>query len=533
MKIHSEKLKALVLALWLWLPTLFVLGTDQVASAGDVLALLGFSLFILAAPLLLLPRLRHYFLLMWPLALLAGPYSFLTYFFHSVPGDALLLAALDTSWAQKREVVMSFGWIVLLVPLSAVAYAVLAWSLPRQWRLGREGRQRLLAALLLYAAVGVCSKAWLSHAVPVPPLMEASTANLAFPSSLFLAGARVLNHTRQYAHFGSVHGKFEDGQQPLLVVMVIGESLRVDHLGINGYARNTTPGLAALGPDLLSFRDAVATANSTSLAVADMVLSQTDRGLVPLVQTFREAGFQTAWISNQEPNYMYSGGAHVAEHADNALGDRLRGDNALLPLFGSFVRQAGPRQFVVLHIHGSHYPYDDRYDAEARVFTPTLTELGKGGMLGPADKQAAINSYDNTVAATDRFLSKVIAVLSKENRPAVFLFASDHGENLFDDERALFMHAQREPSTYDLRVPLLVWMNQQYRSRYPQLEAGLRANQGRRIGHTRLFPTMLELGRVGWQGADPHASFAAPGYQEPVRIVKRLGTTPFDFDAAR
>ncbi len=509
--------KAALLAGWLWLPSLAVLTCDHVQTAGEVCALLGLSLFLLACPLVLVPRVRWYFLLWAPLALLVLPYCYLTLVYGSVPGDALLASALHTSAAMSRQVLAAFGWQLWLVPLSWLAYVALAWSLRGDWQLAPQARKRLLAGLLMTAMLALSARQTLARYVRLPPLFEQATANLAFPSGLALALLRLSRHGDQGAPFASVHGRPAGGAQPLLVVLVVGESLRSDHLGLNGYARNTTPQLAALGSELLSFPDVASTANWTNQAVPGIVSLPLAAQQASVLQTFAEAGFRTAWLSNQE-QIRYSRGADVAEYALNSQDFHLRTDANLLPMFTSFVRQAGPRQFVVLHMIGSHVPYEERYLADSKVFRPTLSDLGVDQPL-PADKAAAINSYDNTVVEADQFLARVIEVLRRERRPAVLLFTADHGENLFDDQRHLFMHAQKGPTRYDTHVPLLAWMNAAYRARYPALAQALAANRLKKISHAGVFATLLELGDVDWDGRDQQRSFASASYLEGRRAV--------------
>jgi glucan phosphoethanolaminetransferase (alkaline phosphatase superfamily) len=288
-------------------------------------------------------------------------------------------------------------------------------------------------------------------------------------------------------------------------------------LQLNGYPRPTTPNLSTLGADLLSFSDVASTANWTNAAVPNIVSRRIGKDQATLVQTFREAGFQTAWISNQEPS-LYARNAHVAEQGRDAQDFHLRTDANLLPMFSSFVHQAGPRQFVLLHMIGSHIPYEERYGADSRVFAPTLSDLGINAPQ-PVDRDATVNSYDNTVVETDKFLSRVIATLSREQRPAVLLFTSDHGENLFDDQRGLFMHTQHPATRYDTHVPMLVWMNPAYRQAHPQIAATLQANRARKITHTQVFPSLLELGGVDWDGRDARESFASPSFVEAPRKV--------------
>lgn len=530
----SKAVKALLLAGWLWLPTLAVLSTDNLPTASDIAALLAFSLMVLAAPLVLVPRMRYYFLLWTPLALLVAPYCYLTVMYGSVPGDALLSATLHTSPMTSLRVLASFGWRVWLVPLSLLMYVLLACSIDRDWRLAALARKRLLAGLLTIIMLAMVARQALDQRVALPPLLEQSTADLAFPSGLALSLMRVYRHPDQRNTYGSVHGRSavaDHAAPPLLVVLVVGESLRSDHLGLNGYARNTTPHLAALGSELLSFPDVASTANWTNHAVPGIVTLPIGKTSATLVQTFREAGYRTAWLSNQEPSPL-SRAADVVEHAIDSQDFHLRTDINLLPMFTSFVRQAGPRQFVVLHMTGSHVPYEEGYGASSKMFAPTLRDLGIGEPV-LADKAAAINSYDNTVVETDKFLARVIAVLRTEQRPAVLLFTSDHGENLFDNERHLFMHAQPGPTRFDTHVPLLAWMNAPYRAAYPALERALRANRDKKISHVNVFPSLLQLGAVDWDGRDDSASFASPAYREsPRRVMKDLTSTT-DYDSLK
>jgi glucan phosphoethanolaminetransferase (alkaline phosphatase superfamily) len=506
-----------MLGLWLWLPSLAVLNTDLVQNGGEVLALLAFSLCLLLFPLVFVASLRNYFLLCSPLALLVGPYCYLTLVYHSVPGDALLSATVHTGLAMSVQVLGSFGWKLWLVPAAGLVYVLLARSLNRGWRLGREVRKRLLAIILMYSMLALVARQTLAQHVHLPPLLEQSTIDLAFPSGLANSVARVFTQSHRTAGFVSVQGRPVAGPEPLLVVLVVGESLRSDHLGINGYQRNTTPRLSALGSQVLTFSDVASTANWTNRAVPGILSRPIGKGSATLVQTFREAGFRTAWISNQESSDL-SLMADVTEHATGTMDFHLRSDINLLPQFVSFVRQAGERQFIVLHMMGSHIPYEERYGADSKVFRPTLSDLGVNDPL-PSNKAAVINSYDNTVIETDKFLDRVIAALQQEQRPAVLLFTSDHGENLFDDARQLFMHAQRGPTRYDTHVPMLAWMNGAYRSAYPGVANALHANLDRPISHANVFPSLLDLGAVSWQGHDPRASFASPFYTGGKREV--------------
>ena len=46
------------------------------------------------------------------------------------------------------------------------------------------------------------------------------------------------------------------------------------------------------------------------------------------------------------------------------------------------------------------------------------------------------------------------------------LYLSDHGEDIFDDPRHLFLHASPVPSYYQLHIPFLIWMSDSYREAF-------------------------------------------------------------------
>lgn len=524
---RRQNVLVLALAIWLWLPSLAVLATDQVQGLSSVVALLLFSAGALAAPLIFIARVRTYFLVCAPLALLVAPYCYLTLAYGSVPGDALVEATLHTHWAMSVQVMLSFGWLVAWIPASFAAYLFAVFCLDPGWSIPAETRKRLAALLLTVTMAGMVARQAFAHSVRLPPLLDQSTVSLAFPSGLISSLSRLWLRDGGNEAFMSVNGRAANPTEPLLVVLVIGDSVRSDHLGINGYRRATTPRLAQLGSELLSFNDVAACANWTNSAVPGILAWTLDRENDPcatkgqrasLVHTFKEAGFRTAWFGNQEP-FSFGQGADVAEFATNTRDYHFRKDADLLPLFASFVRQAGDRQLIVLHMAGSHVPYEERYDAASRVFTPTMRDLGIAAPR-PADRAAVVNSYDNTIIELDSFLMRAIAVLRTETRPALLVFTSDHGENLFDDERGLFMHAQFGPTRHDIHVPLLFWMNTPYRTAYPRVTKGLLANRVRPIGHADMFPTMLELGGISWDGADPRRSVASTSYVPATRKVR-------------
>lgn len=504
---------AALLGLWLLAPTLVGMWYARQTGAGQLLGSLGFALWLFALPLLVLGNLRRLFLFWMPVGLFVPLQVFLIIFFKSMPGDAVTASALHVSPAQMLEMVGGFGWLPLLLPAGWAVY-ILSWH--RLAPLPGPPRKTLAAILLLYAMLGLYRHQWWSHHSSLPPLFEETVANASFPASTALSLWRVLGHDARRADSTDVIGvRSQPG--PMRVILVIGESVRPDHLGLYGYARPTTPQLSTLGAPRLIFRDVSSSANYTYMAMPNIVRQSWQGKRVSIVSLFREAGFRTAWLSNQQSE-LFMPNADISDFSDNELQQGFRQDSALLPKYHACFQQCGPRQLMVLHLYGSHYPYDARYLAQDRAFGPTFTERG-GQVPGPAFKEALIASYDNSLRATDRLLAELVRSLQTSSVPSVLLFTSDHGENLYDDERGFFMHIGPQPTRADTMVPLIIWANPAYLQTAPAAWTALQANLQQPASHHDILPTLASLGGLHTPLMPASDSLASPAYRPRPRVV--------------
>jgi lipid A ethanolaminephosphotransferase len=264
------------------------------------------------------------------------------------------------------------------------------------------------------------------------------------------------------------------GTLPPLLLLVVGETARADHFSLNGYARATNPQLAAL--DVLSFRDvrSCGTSTATSLPCMFSVFgkssfeseNQPREGLLDVLQ---HAGLAVLWLDNQAgckgncdrvPHADASDGAALpaalcndGECLDEAL---LHGLDARIAALPAERRDKGV--VVVLHQMGSHGPaYWKRSPENRKPFQPEC----RTNVLQQCDRQALINTYDNSIAYTDHVLASAITWLKNRgtSHAASLLYVSDHGESL--GENNLYLHglpyafAPREQT----HVPWVMWFS--------------------------------------------------------------------------
>ena len=188
-------------------------------------------------------------------------------------------------------------------------------------------------------------------------------------------------------------------------------------------------------------------------------------------------------------------------------------DHELAGLLASEVERGDSLLLVVLHTYGSHFSYADRYPGDAARFVPD----------GPleateANRDVLVNAFDNMVAYTSALLDSVAEILSHSGAVASMIYASDHGEDIFDDSRGLFLHASPAPSAYQIHVPVIMWFSQPFAGRYPELIDAARSNAGKNVSSSQsFFHTALQLGGVVTAVSDSTLSLVSTGYAEPSR----------------
>ena len=380
--------------------------------------------------------------------------------------------------------------------------------------------------------------------ITVAGLLSVATAYLADPSFRLLNNVFPLNVTYNLylaierswisAHYQERVANFsfdavathpKDSAE--VYVMVIGETARSDNFSLYGYQRDTNPLLTKLAKDssLIVFKKARTESNTTHKSVPMLLTAATasdysvlyrEKGIIA---AFKEAGFHTSFISNQLPNHSFID--FLGMEADSYLfikeAERAKdnvSDLELLPIVEGILEKGRKKEFIVLHTYGSHFQYNERYPRNMAHFLPDDKSQAKY-----ENRQQLVNAYANTIRFTDYFLYKLSALLSASGRNSAWLYTSDHGENIYDDNRNKFLHASPNPSEYELRVPLLAWTSTSYAKAYPDIISALRSNSGKCVSTSiSFFHTMLEMGGIKTKNLDLTKSLADRDYKVHPRL---------------
>lgn len=326
-----------------------------------------------------------------------------------------------------------------------------------------------------------------------------------------------------------------DSSEPEVYVLVIGESARPDHIGIAGYARQTTPELAGIR-NVIGLRNVVTPWSSTRQAVPLLLTGeQTGAHSAPLgrasiVSLFKQAGFRTYWISNQAPVGVHD--SMIAMHAREADevvytngGDytqRSAYDDAMLPVFDRFLREPAKKKLFVIHMLGSHKRYDRRYPPAFDKWQPSIkSDSGK-----ETDEEIA-NSYDNSILFTDYVLSRMIVAMNNTAPLGALLYLSDHGQNLPSEACPSSGHGTRYEVDY--RVAALLWASAAYVETFPQLWATAQERADAPLYSTGAFHTLADLAHIMQPEHKPRLSWVSESWKPIVRWVDAVP----DFDLAQ
>lgn len=462
--------------------------------------------------LTLSPRLGRTIWLFFPVIFLDAFQIVLLWLYkRSVIAVDMFLNLVTTNPGEAGELLGNMLPSIIIVVVLYVPPLIFATvALCKGWNIGRDSLMRLHRSAL-----------WLAIAAAAATVGAGLGGELSFRRDIFpinvLDNARLAaRHTIKLRQRAACEPEFSFGAQsvrpdtcPEVIVLVVGETSRADHWALNGYSRPTTPRLKSLETDscgrLINFRRTLSQSNTTHKSVPLLLSHLTPENygdsiysVKSVISAFKEAGYSTAFVTTQKHNRSFI--EFFGNEADTTIyiGDNSPekfaelGDLTLLGYLDKILAKGIRKQLVVLHCYGSHFSYRDRYPSGLTRFRPdTYSEISAG------ERDALINAYDNTIVTTDSLLSGIAHRLNRLPANAAMVYSSDHGEDILDDSRGLFLHASPCPTFYQVYVPFIVWISNSYAASHPEISESLIRNSSLPVASGDSFtPTALGLAGI-------------------------------------
>lgn len=421
--------------------------------------------------------------------------------------------ALNTDWRETRELLsmdmLPYFFLHASPPMAYIFIInIRTEPLRKSWWI-RPG------AIALAIVVASISLAPISQSL-VPQIREnKGLRHLITPGNYLISLFRVATHhshlARETRKPVAEDAKISTGSdmKPLLLVIVVGETVRADHWGLNGYARQTTPRLATM--NVINFRNATACGTNTEVSVPCMFSvygrrhydEDRIRNSDSLLHVLNRAGIHVQWRDNQSGCKGVCDGLEAISTAtlhDSTLcnSDGCL-DAALLNGLVDEINSTSGNTTIVMHQMGNHGPsYHLRYPDSFRRFAPDCQTSN----LGACSNSQVVNAYDNAILYTDEFLANTISLLRKfaGTHRVAMIYASDHGESL--GEHGLYLHSipySIAPAS-QTHIPMVLWMANSHD--FGIDEPCLRKAANRPVSHDNLFHTILGMAGIATSAYD-------------------------------
>lgn len=464
-------------------------------------------------------------LLSLPLMILCAFQIVLLYLYgESIIAIDMFLNVVTTNFTEATSLLNNLIPSIVCVCLLYLPPLVLGIVLTRKkWYATRGQRRPMLIAGAVAAAAGIV---FFGMAYGID--RDYRPERKLFPVNVICNMFEAAERTEQTCRYAETSASFRFDARPTrqdsaeVYVLVIGETSRADNWQLAGYDRPTNPRLSRRSG--ITFFDKVLSESNTTHKSVPLLMSHISSEefgdsltrVKGIIDAFKEAGFRTAWISNQQHNGSYID--FFGEQADSVhfLVDdgRLHLDTDVVPVLRQFLNyNSGQPAFIAIHTYGSHFVYRDRYPRAEAFFTPENQSQAEN-----SNRDQLINAYDNTIRYTDIVLDSIIGAVEATGRPAGLLYLSDHGEDIFDDSRGRFLHASPNPTYWQIHIPLLVWTSDEFRSRYPELQRRLEEHRHLNVSSGRsVFHTLADMAGLTMPMLDRSSSLVSESFREPVR----------------
>lgn len=295
------------------------------------------------------------------------------------------------------------------------------------------------------------------------------------------------------------------GNEGVVLVVHVGESVRADRMSLNGYEKDTTPWLR-VQPHLINFPDCISSACDTCQAqIAILTNARRDiwnqqPEMKPttgsVLELFNAHGFEVYSFFGQRSGQKlkYDRVVRVLTKCSKERFNAPGSPWTSLPQIGAVLdANRGKNLLLFVNNEGSHTPFY-HYDKKTAPFQPAATDF-----QNPAAHAVEVNNaYDNTVHYTDEYIRRVVQSL--RGRPFIYLYISDHGEYLGHDgiwgRAALGESKFNYHSTSGCRVGMFVLTSPEFQQLNPHFTTALqqmRMNSAKTVGHEHIFHTLLGL----------------------------------------
>ncbi len=456
-------------------------------------------------------------------------FTYVGYYFitHSLISINMLLALAQTNLAETKEYIdVNIPYAELI--LGTLAILILAWLIFHSSRFSFNGRLPVsrkawwAMALLFFVNVGLCCLS----------IGATRLAHVYYETYETLSSFSDFQTMVEKRRHMSIKDRVLAAQLKAapdgVYVLIIGESLTRDHMGVYGYHRNTTPFQteAAADSHYTFFNHAYSCYTQTVQVLTEALTEKNQYNDMELVDAYsiidmaRQAGFHTTWISNQSRYGVWDTpiGAIGSACDDQYWINQYVGtdvvtkdfDTALIP----YLRKVDPknrRQLVVVHLMGSHVSYWDRYPSEFYHWPESM-----GKERSTADVMN--DEYDNSVLFNDYVVESIMNEAVNYMKADSVLYFSDHGEQVTERPG----HNADQFDYTMVHIPFWIYTSDDYQRSHPRTLKTMWERRNMPFTNDMLYDTFMGLMGLTATRYDEKSDILSPDFDKDVTTLMTM-----------
>jgi glucan phosphoethanolaminetransferase (alkaline phosphatase superfamily) len=298
-----------------------------------------------------------------------------------------------------------------------------------------------------------------------------------------------------------------NGDSDLKIYYIIGESLRFDRMGINGYGKNTTPNLVKESKSgrLINFKmPTISCGITTAQSVPCMLSGSLSGSNFDLLKIFKSAGFYTTLRSPHSTHIFKPILPSLLTNCNLNLNNYIRDGDIEVFIKKDVIEFKNRKTFSVVQMLGSHsyYGIEKLIANKSNILMPICKKQSLKACFKTDGKLAMDNSYDNTVIYTDEILAKIFKLLQDEN--AIIFFAPDHAEMLGEDDKyghGIVLPNGKEPEIQK-QIPFFVWMSSRYIKQHKDIYGSILNKSTKPTNHLAIYQSIISCSGIKVKNLD-------------------------------
>ena len=280
-------------------------------------------------------------------------------------------------------------------------------------------------------------------------------------------------------------------EKPEIVILYIGEAMRADHSPLNGYHRNTTPGIGS-SANIINLPNVLSGATQTLKSIYSILTLTSPTTGEPTHGSFIDllanhqysqrllvgANTEGWWYKTPQVAALFH--PHLQLYSRPASAEQYADD------INKVAEANNSPKFILIEDGAGHMPYR----SEHKTF----------------GEQRDIDKYDNCILDIDARLSAIINAL--KDRDAILLFTSDHGESFGEEGR--YGHAGPMSAMEQRHVFSFIWYSDSYAAKRPEIVKSLKDNAAIFTSHDFIYHTIISMCGIHSDAQIPEQDMTRP-----------------------